>query len=289
MAKTFVLYNPLSSLKKGKEKAENLIKKLESESKEVVATDITGIKDYPEFFKGVEKEDSIIIVGGDGTLCRFANDIYDIDPPCDVFYFATGSGNDFMRDVAGNPEYDEPFKVNDFIKDLPTVTVNGKTYRFLNGIGFGIDGYCCEVGDKMRDEGKEKINYTSIAIKGLLFHYKRTNAVINVDGTEHQFKKVWLAPVMVGKYYGGGMNPCPGQKREDRKDHVSCCVMHSGGKIRTLLAFPNIFKGEHVKYTKMVNLFQGKNIKVTFEEPRALQIDGETILGVTEYEVKIPE
>lgn len=25
---------------------------------------------------------------------------------------------------------------------IKPVTVNGKTYRFLNGIGYGIDGYC---------------------------------------------------------------------------------------------------------------------------------------------------
>ena len=37
-----------------------------------------------------------------------------------------------------------------YLRDLPTVTVNGKHWRFLNGIGYGIDGYCCEVGDALR-------------------------------------------------------------------------------------------------------------------------------------------
>ena len=34
-----------------------------------------------------------------------------------------------------------------YAQKLPTVTVNGKAYRFLNGIGYGIDGYCCQVGE----------------------------------------------------------------------------------------------------------------------------------------------
>ena len=51
---------------------------------------------------------------------------------------------------------DKPVKINKYIKGLPTVTVNGKDYRFINGIGFGIDGYCCEVGDEKKAKGKGK-------------------------------------------------------------------------------------------------------------------------------------
>ena len=36
----------------------------------------------------------------------------------------------------------------------------------------------------------------------------------------------------------------------------------------------------------MVKVFTGKEITVKFDRPCALQIDGETVLGVTEYKVK---
>ena len=49
------------------------------------------------------------------------------------------------------------------------------------------------------------------------------------------------------------------------------------------MAFPSIFKGEHIKHTGMVAIHEGKDIRVTFDAPRAVQIDGETVLGVTEY------
>ena len=65
------------------------------------------------------------------------------------------------------------------------------------------------------------------------------------------------------------------------------------GKIATLLAFPSLFKGEHVKHTDMVSIHEGKEISVTFDSPAPLQIDGETILGVTSYKAfakaKVPE
>ena len=49
------------------------------------------------------------------------------------------------------------------------------------------------------------------------------------------------------------------------------------------MAFPGIFKGEHVKHKDMVEVLSGKRITVEFDKPQSLQIDGETILGVTSY------
>ena len=86
---------------------------------------------------------------------------------------------------------------------------------------------------------------------------------------------------MNGKYYGGGMIPAPEQRREN--DDISVMVFHGKSKLKTLMIFPSLFKGEHVKKTKNVSVFSGKEITVKFNEPRTLQIDGETVIGVTEY------
>ncbi|MBE6702700.1 MAG: diacylglycerol kinase family protein, partial [Ruminococcaceae bacterium] len=226
MSIAYVLYNPYSDNNTGKEKAENVRKVYD---KEVVMTDITAITSYADFFGAIAPEDEIIVSGGDGTLNRFINDTDGLDVTNDVLYFATGTGNDFLRDMEKQVGC-APFSVKEVIRDLPIVTVKGKDYRFINGVGFGIDGYCCEVGDKIREKTPGKpINYTAIAIKGLLFHYKPANAKVTVDGVEHSFKKVWIAPTMVGRYYGGGMMPAPGQRREDRLDHVSVSLMYQIG------------------------------------------------------------
>ena len=49
------------------------------------------------------------------------------------------------------------------------------------------------------------------------------------------------------------------------------------------MKFPLIFEGKHVELTDMVKVITGKNIHVRFSEPCAVQIDGETILNVSEY------
>lgn len=92
---------------------------------------------------------------------------------------------------------------------------------------------------------------------------------------------------MKGKYYGGGMMVAPSQNPLDEDNLVSNVVMYKSGKLKTLMVFPSIFKGEHVKHTEMVEIRQGKDIIVEFDKPQALQIDGETISNVLKYEVHV--
>lgn len=283
-----VLYNPHAGNGHGEENAKKLKEILRGNS--VDFQDMTKIYDYAAFFAAFPKNGILVISGGDGTLNRFINDTQDIALPEDIFYYAGGSGNDFLRDVKDR-EAPPLIPLGKYLESLPQVVVNGFTYHFLNGIGYGIDGYCCEVGDKQRKTSTKSVNYTAIAIKGLLFHYKPTNAVIMVDGTEHSYKKVWLAPTMNGRYYGGGMMPTPNQNRLDPNKNVSTMVFHGSGKLKTLMIFPSIFQGKHIEHTKEVDILTGHTISVTFDRPTALQIDGETILGVTEYQVttaKVP-
>ncbi len=87
---------------------------------------------------------------------------------------------------------------------------------------------------------------------------------------------------MKGRYYGGGMNVTPDQDRLN-SDNLSVCIFHGKSRIHTLMVFPKIFKGEHVNHSKNVDILTGKEITVAFNEPCALQIDGETVLGVSSY------
>ena len=279
----YLLYNPLS----GKENKP----RTDAECYAVVANlptelmDITEIADLGEFFEKLDQSDDVVIFGGDGTLNKVANALSDRPVRNDIYYFPCGTGNDFARDIDAN-DAKEPVLITDYVKELPTVTVNGKKSKFINGVGFGIDGYCCEVGDVLKGQHKNP-NYTAIAIKGLLFHFKPVNATVTVDGQTYDFKKVWIAPTMFGRFYGGGMMPTPGQDRSASDKKVSLMVFHKSGKLKTLAIFPSIFKGEHVKKKNNVTIFEGKSITVTFNRPTPLQIDGETVLGVSGYNVTV--
>ena len=281
--KYLILYNPSSDNGRGADEAaaaERLLK-----GSEVVKQDITAIDQQEYILKNTAPGDTVVICGGDGTLNRFVNsvDVADLERP--VAFFATGTGNDLFRDL-GLEKGKLAENINRYITNLPKVTVKGKTYKFFNGVGFGIDGYCCEVGDRMRAAGNTAINYAGIAIKGLLFHFKPVCATVTIDGKTDEYKKVWLAPTMKGRFYGGGIMPVPSQDRNDKDGRLSVFVWHGSGKFKTLSIFPGIFKGEHLKHGECCKSFTGKNIRVKFDRPCALQIDGETITDVTEYTVE---
>lgn len=275
-----VLYNPLA----GRINDTTFFNELRAalDGDELEYYDVTKTS-YADFFGGIKEGEAVIVAGGDGTLNRFINETENITYNAPIYYYAAGSGNDFWTDI-GRKTGDKPVELTPYVKNLPVVTVNGKDYRFINGVGYGIDGYCCEVGDKLKAEDK-KVNYAGIAIKGLLFHFKPANAQVTVDGVTESFKKVWIAPTMNGRMYGGGMMPTPAQDRLNPERTVSVCIFHKSGKLKTLMIFPSLFKGQHIKKTKNVKVMSGKTITVKFDKPCALQIDGETILDVTEYTV----
>ena len=278
----YVLYNPKAGSGHGEQTADKL--KALFPNDELFFRSVLEMGNLPAFLDALKADDRVILCGGDGTLNHFVNDLDGYKPQNEILFYAAGTGNDFMNDL-GKPADADPFVINQYLNDLPTVTVNGKTSRFLNGIGYGIDGYCCEVGDDLREKSDKPINYTSIAIKGLLFHYKPCDATVTVDGKTEKFSRVWLAATMFGKCYGGNMRPTPDQDRS-KTDSVSLIVYHNCGKLKALMAFPDFSAGKQAKHTDIMKIFSGKEVTVTFSEPKALQIDGETVRNVTTYTVK---
>lgn len=281
MAIGYVLYNKMAG-KKGDSDSVSALKEFFQD--ELKFVDVATV-DHKKLIHDMQSGDFIVICGGDGTLNHFINRTEGVDYKGEILYYPNGSGNDFAREM-GCAKGCRPFAVAKYFQNLPCVIVNGKRYRFLNGVGFGIDGYCCEKGDALKAAGQQEINYTSIAIKGLLHAYKPTDAKITVDGVTKAYKHVWLAPTMFGKYYGGGMMPAPEQSRDS--DVVSVMVYHGKSKLKSLIAFPGMFSGTHVKHPKIVEVRSGKEITVEFDRPSPLQIDGETILGVKSYSAFCP-
>ena len=275
----YILYNPLAG--NGKAKAQELAEKLRP--KPLRTLDVTT-QDLRRFLEKTPVSERIILLGGDGTIHHFINRLHGVAPQHPIYYAPGGSGNDFMNDVQDKAE-DGFILLNPYLENLPVVEAAGERRFFVNNVGFGIDGYCCEMGDQLRSAGQKNISYSGIAIKGLLGKYKPTSATITVDGETHRFDHVWLAPTMNGRYYGGGMKIAPEQDRLNEEKTVSVVALHSRSKLKTLAVFPSIFKGEHVRHQEMVSIFTGHEIAVTFDRPTALQIDGETIPGVSSYQV----
>lgn len=279
----YVLYNPMSDNRSGAHNARELLEKYPSDK--YVFIDFTAITNE-DIFDLLSKEDGdVILTGGDGTLNRFANIIGDNVPDKTIYFYPAGSGNDFMNDVKGK-KVKELVVLNDYLKKLPVIEVNGQTHRFVNGVGYGIDGYSCEVVDCKKKATGKKGSYTLEALKGFIHSYNPGKAKVTVDGVTTEYEDVWMVSAMNGKYFGGGVMIAPMQDRLNDERTVSVLVVASKKRLKILMAFPSIFKGKHLKYTDIVTAVTGKSVTVELDRPSALQVDGDVISGVTTYSVK---
>ena len=95
---TYILFNPLANNSTGKEIA---LKLQHDRFPEAELTDLVGL-DVNAFLDGLSADDDIILCGGDGTLSRFADDVYGRKLPCTVRLFGAGTGNDFLKDISAD-------------------------------------------------------------------------------------------------------------------------------------------------------------------------------------------
>lgn len=277
----YILYNPKSN---NENNDLNIIHGAASlEELGVSKINLIGL-DVGEFCKSLTDADRVMICGGDGTLHHFANNTYGFEFPCPVYALRSGTGNDFLNDL-GQVDNEHLIDIRPHLKNLPEVEVNGEKRRFINGVGLGIDGRVCVEVEKAKQRTNKKVSYTPVAVKLLAYDYKRPNGKVTVDGVTYEYEKIWMAGTMKGKYFGGGMMVAPQQDRESGK--ISVMMMHGGSRAKTLGVFLKVFKGTHIKHKEMIDIFEGYDIEVEFETPSDMQIDGETIVGVTKYSVRI--
>ena len=275
----YLLYNPKSSHGRGEKIKNKALKKLNKRFPNLCAIDFTNI-DYKEFSSKLFEGDNVIITGGDGTLNYFVNlNLKNNIRKNNCYMYACGTGNDFFNDIDKKKDC---IKIYEYIKLVPKLYVNNEEYYFINNVGFGIDGEACYYADISK---KKKKNYRLIALKLLLSKYKPRTAIVSVDVKEYKFDDVWIAATMNGRYYGGGMMIAPNQMRNSGK--ITLVVIHHKSRFRIIRSFPSIFKGKHIKYKNIVEIFEGNNIDVKFDKPTSLQYDGEVIKDVLEYKCEL--
>lgn len=171
--------------------------------------------------------------------------------------------------------------LNRFINDIEGIQFTNRV--FYRAVGTGND-FLRDIECKDVETPVEITQYIhNLPVCEVNGKYKPTGATVTVDGKVYRFEKVWLAPSMFGRFYGGGIMPTPKQDRKASDQKLSVFLFHSSGKLRTLTIFPKIFTGDHLQYTKYTTVIEGNEITVEFDEARSLQVDGETVLNVKKY------
>lgn len=267
----YYLYNPLSKSKERPAFLDNL----DLSICEIVETNVFN---HREFIKSLKTEDEVVLVGGDGTINYFVNQIDGIELKNNVYLRTNGHANDFISDLE---DLSDEVLLNPYILNLPKVQVQELDKYFINGIGFGLDGYCCLMEDKLKKE-KKKADYKKIGRRGIL-KTKPFRTTITVDGKSYTHDYVWFASTMKGRYNGSGMMLAPNQDRTNNE--VTLIVFTSKSKLKALSLFSKIFTKNQMESKNNFIVYKGQTIEVSSNIPLTLHIDGEKVTNVTNYKV----
>lgn len=268
----YYIYNRLATNKKPK---------IEADAKLIGAIGL----DYKKFFSELAPEDDVVIIGGDMSINHFIRKINGTKVSNKVYVRAYGYGSDFVNDI--EERLTDDVLLNPYIDNLPMATIKNHHRPFINGVGFGLDGYCCATADYIKAKSPAAtVDYTGIALRGLLYKFKPVHATVEVDDQKYEFDNVWLAATMKGRYFGGGMKIAPDQKRES-SDNLTVIIYTVKSRIKALLSFPDVFKGTHVKNTEIVKIYTGKKVHMKFDRIADAEVDGDTVKKIDEYWAQI--
>ena len=277
----YLLYNPLANNGKGDEAKKKALKDIGGQFPGMDDVDYSDVI-FEDVIKLLQPGDNVVVLGGDGTLNFLINDIRNTGATDDISYYLYPAGleNDFVKDIADKGINTKLVPLNKYIFDVPKVKFNNKEMLFLNSVGFGVDGQTYDEAETLKSRGK-KINLNSIT-SSLLKKYEKTSATVTVDGEKKEYKDVYIAATMNGRFYTDGMKAAPEQNRLSHE--LSLVVIHDQIKGHGMKAISSIYKGMHTKFPEACEILKGKKITVTFDSPRAMSIDGELFENITSYE-----
>lgn len=272
-----ILYNPFSRNGANTNVVEKVVRKMKRKNESVRVKSLLEIEDKKEFLEKLDPETKIIIVGGDGTLNRVANELRGIEKLPEIYLYKAGTGNDFRRSLRNKKKLT---RIDQYLINLPEVSFRDENIVFLNGIGLGFDALVCHTVEESKKK-KNKLNFFASVFKSLK-NFEPFDFEVEINGERKRFENVWFVSIMNSKYFGGGMKIAPKADRE--KDTLEVVVISGISKFKLSLFFPLIYLGWHTGI-KNVKIFTGKDIKVYSDLPAYVQIDGEVYENILELNV----
>lgn len=278
----YLIYNPEAACGNGQYETEIL----EIVFDNTVLIDINKVHNYPMFFSGLDESDCVILCGGDGTLHRFLNNIENIEIKCNIYLYAVGVCNDFARNLGIRKGNVPDISINEYIKSLPVLTMQGRKREFINGIGYGLDDFYVASRDIYKQDKKIAKTWETIYwLRRFLFSYQPINMTVDCDGVLHRYERVWMAHTMNGKYLAG-LKIAPWQCGVSKEKTLSLVVISGVGRLLALLTVLSVVREKEFHTRHGIEVLQGNKFKVEFDKPVTLWADGEKLPLQDGYEVK---
>lgn len=271
--KHVILANPMSGKKRGIKYANRIQKILKKNN--INATII--FSKYPKYFTEVAKEIAntektrFYSIGGDGTLNEIVSGI--IGTSSEIVIIPCGTGNDFLRSISDYLSMRKIVNISLEKKATPTDVITfGKDKYCINVLNMGFDAMIAKNIDKFR-----KVPFISGSAKytlSILYTLSSSrNFKFKISANKRVYKGSFtLVAIANGKYYGGGIMPCPDANVDD--GILDSCIIDATTVMSKLKLLPKYKKGKHLTL-KPVNLLKSNEIKVVSNHKFPVSADGE--------------
>lgn len=237
-----------------------------------------GPKDAIEIARNCSKVhfESIIAVGGDGTLNEVVNGIMQTEQRPILGVIPNGTGNDFFRNLGEfNPEtWMDAFQgMHIQTVDLLRLEQHGENNYGINIIGIGFDGHVIQILNRQRTKWgmKGRLSYPT-AISRAFLTYKRPVLKITADNYASEGRTL-LFTACNGTTFGHGLTIAP-QARINSS--VFVCVHFADLNLWDYVRYlKKLKRGERIVHPQL-NYFETEEVKIEVINGKAFcESDGE--------------
>jgi YegS/Rv2252/BmrU family lipid kinase len=226
--------------------------------------------------------DTVVAVGGDGTLSEVANGFFagaERYPQAALGLLPFGTGGDFRRTLGIPMDLDTAIESINARRlrsiDVGRIEMQGLdggplVRHFINIADAGIGGVVVERVNRTSKlfGGKASFMYASIAT---LLSYRPQEVAVNT--AERSWSgRAQNVVVANGQYFGGSMHVAPAAEPDDGQFEV--IVFGDIARFEAIRSINDIYKADHLKNPKVTGWRSGR-VEVTSPERVLIDVDGE--------------
>jgi YegS/Rv2252/BmrU family lipid kinase len=267
--RALLLVNPHS--RRGDEGVDAVIGRLEAGGVRVLKDTFSAPEEVEaDILRRAAEVDSVIVCGGDGTLCLAAPGLVSTGLPLGVI--PMGTANDLARTlgIPEDPEAAAEVILGGWRRRIDLGTVNGKPFFNVASIGLSADlAETLTTGLKRR---WGRAGYALAAIQ-VLSRARRFSAWITENDTTTRVRTMQIA-VGNGRFYGGGTVVEESAEIDDGHLDLYSLEMRNVWKLALMLR--TFRSGTHGAWTD-VRTARGTEFEIRTRTPRPVNADGELI------------
>ena len=240
------------------------------------------------------EEDAVLLIGGDGSINHLFNSL-PVRLMAPLILMPSGSGNDFARGARIKNDAAKAlsvYKQRTSVKklDAGSAKVPGhQSRRFAVSCGIGYDaGVCCAIEHSRLKKplghlGLGKLVYLLLGIRGI-FTYKRAGVTLTLQDKRIHLKDLAFLSCHNLPFEGGGFAFAPKADPEDGMLDITAVTAAN-----RFVFFITLLASLLRLHTKLpwVHTYRSRSLQVETESPLPFHTDGEVILNVSSFRVKV--